>query len=323
MLNLRRTADSESAKPMTSANFSGLSPSDHLRRLCDFERAASEGQSTHLNSLVETFRDRLKSVSSSEIVALLAQAIDSPATEDECGYWCCISELHHRAEAVIFEACAAWAASPEPRTRKASADVLSQLGYREEHPFAQQSQPILERLLEDNEIPIVEAALIALGHLGVGELSAIAGCAKRPEAQVREAGVRALLSRDEPMARRMLIDLSRDAEPEVRDWATFGLGTCSKIDSPEIRAALVARLADEDDETRGEALFGLAKRKDPRVLPAISRELVRDEVSERAIEAAGQMPHESLLPALEALLSSSPGDKYILDAIAACRGVAR
>jgi len=59
------------------------------------------------------------------------------------------------------------------------------------------------------------------------------------------------------------------------------------------------------------------------VLPAISRELVRDEVSERAIEAAGQMPHESLLPALEALLSSSPGDQYILDAIAACRGVAR
>ena len=321
MFNLRRTADSKSAKPM--ANFSDLSPSHHLRRLCDLERAESDGQSTHLDSLVEAFRDRLKSLSSSEVVALFAQAIDSPATEDECGYWSCISELHHRAEPIIFETCAAWAASPQPRTRKASADVLSQLGYPEGHPFAQQSQPILERLLEDSEIPIVEAALIALGHLGVGELSAIAGCAKRPEAQVREAAVRALLSRDEPMARRTLIELSQDTEPEVRDWATFGLGTCDKIDSPEIRAALVARLDDEDDETRGEALLGLAKRKDPRVLPAISRELVRDEVSERAIEAAGQMPHESLLPALEALLSSSPGDQYILDAIAACRGVAR
>ena len=140
---------------------------------------------------------------------------------------------------------------------------------------------------------------------------------------MREAVVHALLPRDEPLAHRTLIELSRDIEPEVRDWATFGLGTCSKVDSSEIRAALAARLDDEDDETRGEALFGLAKRKDPCVLSAIARELVRDEVSELAIEAAGQMPHESFLPALETLLRSSPDDQYILEAIAACRGVAR
>jgi|RhiMetdeSRZDD1v2_1073273.scaffolds.fasta_scaffold80101_2 hypothetical protein len=55
----------------------------------------------------------------------------------------------------------------------------------------------------------------------------------------------------------MLIELSRDVEPGARDWATFGLGTYSKIDSPEIRAALLARLADEDDETRGERCSAL------------------------------------------------------------------
>jgi hypothetical protein len=34
------------------------------------------------------------------------------------------------------------------------------------------------------------------------------------------------------------------------------------LDSPEIRAALIARLDDADDDTRGEAMIGMARRKD-------------------------------------------------------------
>jgi HEAT repeat protein len=311
------------SRTMTSASFDNLSPSNLLGHLCDLERAQSAGQGTHLDSLVEAFGQRLRSLPSSEIMALLAQTIDSPATEDERGYWCCICELHRRVDTVIFETCAVWSQCAEPRVREASAVVLSQLGYATGHPFAQQSRPILERLLGDTNTPVVRAALIALGHLGVGELPAIVGCANRFEAEVREAVVHALLPRDEPAARQTLIELSRDVEPDVRDWATFGLGTYSKIDSPEIRNALLARLADEDGETRGEALFGLAKRKDPRVIPAILSELAREEVSELAIEAAGEMPDESLLPALEALLRSSPEDQCVREAITACRSVAR
>jgi HEAT repeat protein len=132
--------------------------------------------------------------------------------------------------------------------------------------------------------------------------------------------VHALLPRDELPAQRLLIELSADSAEAVRDWATFGLGTCCLSDSPEIRAALVERLEDTDDQTRGEAIFGLAKRKDPRALPAIARELARDEVSGLAIEAAEKMPDQRFLPALEALLRSSPEDEDIIEAIAACRG---
>lgn len=118
------------------------------------------------------------------------------------------------------------------------------------------------------------------------------------------------------------MELSRDVETEVRDWATFGLGAGSEVDSPEIHAALVARLADEDDETRGEALVGLAQRKDPRVIAAISKELASDAVNHLAIEAARQMPDESFLPALETLLRASPDDPGIMTVIAACRTTA-
>jgi len=45
-------------------------------------------------------------------------------------------------------------------------------------------------------------------------------------------------------ARRALIRLSGDAESEVRDWATFGLGTLSGDDGPDVRAALLARAHD-------------------------------------------------------------------------------
>ena len=46
-----------SVKPMTSASFDNLSPSDQLGRLCDLERAEDDEQGTDLDSLVEAFRE--------------------------------------------------------------------------------------------------------------------------------------------------------------------------------------------------------------------------------------------------------------------------
>jgi HEAT repeat protein len=67
-----------------------------------------------------------------------------------------------------------------------------------------------------------------------------------------------------------------DPDSDVRDWATFGLGTQSDADSEVIREALFERLADTDEDTRAEAAVGLAKRKDVRVLPVVLEELGRD-----------------------------------------------
>jgi HEAT repeat protein len=307
---------------MATDSFDGLSPTEQFRRLQDLERVEGRERSDRFCRLVEAFRESLRALPSEKIMELLAGAIGISPTEDEQSYWCCVGELHRRAEPIIFETCATWAASAERKSREASADILSQLGYPRAHPFARQSQAILEKLLQDAETGVVRAALFALGHLGIGELSGIVGHAQHPDAEVRRAVVHALLPRDEPLARQTLIELSRDAETEVRDWATFGLGAHSKVDSPEIRAALVARLTDADDETRGEALVGLAERKDPRVIPAIASELARDDVGALAIEAAGRMPHESLLPPLEALLRANPHDLHIIAAIAACRSIA-
>ena len=65
-----------------------------------------------------------------------------------------------------------------------------------------------------------------------------------------------------------LIALSADPEAAVRDWATFALGTLAEQDSPALRDALAARLDDPDEDTRLEAIHGLALRGDDRARPS-------------------------------------------------------
>jgi len=61
--------------------------------------------------------------------------------------------------------------------------------------------------------------------------------------------------------------------PRVRDWATFGLGSQIDRDDTQVRDALMARLEDPDEDTRVEALRGLAARGDERATPPLLVEL--------------------------------------------------
>lgn len=72
------------------------------------------------------------------------------------------------------------------------------------------------------------------------------------------------------------IELSRDPETRVRDWACFALGTLWRsVDTVDLRDALAARLDDGDPETQSEALVGLAYRHDLRALPYVRAALSR------------------------------------------------
>ena len=93
------------------------------------------------------------------------------------------------------------------------------------------------------------------------------GCspsAPTPDTYVREAVAFALGGRPGEETLQALIELSADADAKVRDWATFALGTLAETDSPALRDALAARLDDPDEDTRMEAVHGLALRGDER-----------------------------------------------------------
>jgi HEAT repeat protein len=150
------------------------------------------------------------------------------------------------------------------------------------------------------------SALYALGHLERGEPSQLATLATDVSEDVRYALAYALGGRTDAISRVTLIKLSGDEDADTRNWATFALGSLSEEDSPVIRDALVARLTDANDEVRGEAILGLAKRGDERAVQPLLRELSETDVMMLAIEAAEEMPRGEFVPHLEALCAVDP-----------------
>ncbi|MGS2617175.1 HEAT repeat domain-containing protein [Micromonospora sp. LZ34] len=96
-----------------------------------------------------------------------------------------------------------------------------------------------------------------------------------------------------------LIDLCRDADPEVRNWATFGLGWQSTADGRTVRRALWERTGDSYPPVREEGIRGLARRRDQRALPMVADLLAEESVDGCTFEAAGYLGQPSLVPLLE------------------------
>ncbi len=263
--------------------------------------------------------DSQLSVLSTEELADRAQrvAAGDPSRESD-ERWALVRELHNRIDERVFRVAAAWCISPARLLRCLGADVLGQLGYKDSFPYSNESTPILIRLLEDSEPEVVSCSLVALGHLGKGDPVAICPLASHQSPHVRQSVAFCLGVRDDELSRQTLILLSADEDTDVRSWATFGLGALSEVDGPSIRDALFNRLLDIDQEVRGEAMVGLARRGDERAIPSISQELEQAEVSSLAIEAASEFGLDIFLPALTALLEKNPGDVEILNAIARC-----
>jgi hypothetical protein len=156
-----------------------------------------------------------------------------------------------------------------------------------------------------DEPQVVAAIGYALGHLdddrAVPHLILLADHASE---EVRLAAASGLpnamgwqFDRLYPEAVETLVRLSGDADEDVRDWATFGLGTTG-ADSAEVRSALVARLDDPHEDTRAEAFMALAKLRDDRVVVPLLAELDRDTVGTLDIEAAGESADPRFFPTL-------------------------
>ncbi len=100
------------------------------------------------------------------------------------------------------------------------------------------------------------------------------GLAAHPDSNVRFQTAHALTSAmaDHPNDKGVeaLLRLTADRDPEVRNWATFGLGRQMEIDGPEIRDALWARVGDSYEDVRVEGICGLARRHDRRALSLVA-----------------------------------------------------
>jgi HEAT repeat protein len=171
---------------------------------------------------------------------------------------------------------------------------------------------------DDKERAMDSLEALTTQVLGSGDARGIAALSAHADPRVRYAVAFYLGGRDDEAAESMLIALSADPDRDVRDWATFALGSLQTADSAALREALVVRLTDPDDEIRGEAILGLARRRDERAVSAVLAEL-RATASSLAIEAAGELAREIFLPELERLRPGNAGDSSLAEAIGRCR----
>lgn len=119
---------------------------------------------------------------------------------------------------------------------------------------------------------------------------------------------------------RRLIDMTRDPNVSNRDWAALLLSQ-QELDTPEIRASLLAAARDADSNVRAEALCGLAARDPVLALPLIHEALAADMASIPVFEAAALAAHPSLVEPLRAFAAPSGDsviDGVVLEALAAC-----
>ncbi|MCW5204098.1 HEAT repeat domain-containing protein [Desulfobulbus sp. US1] len=257
--------------------------------------------------------------SSEELLAAHRQEMNAEDDTREA-----IGVLHFRGGWKEFELGRQLTESEDPEDRVIGADILAQLGW-EKRSFHEESVQILINLLNDPDHNVIHYAAISLGHRNDARaIPPLVELALHEDPLVRFGVTFGLSCHDDEQAIAALIQLSRDDDNDVRNWAMFALAAQTDMDGPDIREALAAGLQDPEVEIRGEALIGLARRKDVRVFAELVKEWALHDVSILSIEAAEKLADPDLIPHLMNLQESLDfsGDQYfedrIQDALEAC-----
>jgi hypothetical protein len=250
---------------------------------------------------------------------------------DSDARWEAVRELHRRGTREVFDK-AVELLSGSTSQQVAGLDVLAQLGCMMRNsddrlPFRQDTIPHLLEALDSAHDEVKSSALVALGHQKLVEaIPAVVRLADDPSEDVRFSLAYALGGLDDDLAIATLIRLSEDGDEDVRDWATFGLGSLCERDDLVIREALYRRLDDKHEDTRAEALMGLATRGDQRSKPLLKQRLVGDSITRLEVEAAGAYADPEFLQDLREWRERQSGNadawfvRALDEAIEACSG---
>lgn len=247
---------------------------------------------------------------------LINVALSEP---DENLRWNAISALHWRGSMEVLQRAASLCESTCSFERVIGTEILGQLGVPERSFPAECGEILCRMLRTETDTNVLQSVLSALSHLRYPAAILLAArFATHLDPAIRYGVVFALTGYESQLAVAWLIRLSADPDDDVRDWATFALGTQIDLDTPKLRDALAARLEDSDDDTRAEAMVGLARRKDRRVVAPLQNELQKELVGSLVIEAAELIAAPELLPYLIAMRPDRFTDCDLEEAIAAC-----
>jgi hypothetical protein len=236
--------------------------------------------------------------------------------KSEKAYWENISLLRKRPTPAVFEKCLELTKSDILKEKMAGINVLAQLGIPPQ-PFYKPSITLFFELLEtEKESDILGAILSSIAHnnhdLSKTQIDKLCIFADSDDDLMKNGLVFALLALDNTNAINVLIELSSDKSSHIRNWATFGLGDMIERNTKKIRTALWNRTKDRHEETRFEAILGLAIRKDERVKDLIKRELQKDNACGSLLfKAIIAFDDQTFLPILKTLFENNKNDTTI------------
>ncbi|MEN2401728.1 hypothetical protein GKZ90_0018210 [Flavobacterium sp. MC2016-06] len=217
--------------------------------------------------------------------------------------WDNISVLRKRPSEELFTKCVELTKSEDPKIRSIGIEILAQLGLSP-RPFSKQTLKLYFDLLNiENSPQVLMSLLYSIGHnndkLTKVQIEKLCSFIYNDNKLVKEGLVFSLLGIDNLKAIETLIKLSTDKISNIRNWATFGIGTQIEVDNENIREALWNRVNDKYQETKLEAIVGLAKRKDNRVIEIIKREILDGEYGTLLFEAIIETEDKIFLPLLQ------------------------
>ncbi len=257
----------------------------------------------------------------------IALSKDPDADNDE--YWNPIKVLQYRLPLAIGRL-EGLVRSANPKNREVAATVLGQNSVKEKWDVSRCAGNLVAAIETEDSFKVLSSMIFALGHLEDKRVvDTVLPFTRHPNSDVRYATVHSLSRRDDSRAIRALVQLSSDEDFDVRNWATFGLGSMTELDTPEIRDALLNRLNEDDGEIRGEALVGLARRGDVRVATPLLNELantnseilpgwpIAHEITEAIIHTALDTGSSAWLPVLDQFRSLKIGNPDQLEAATA------
>jgi hypothetical protein len=235
--------------------------------------------------------------------------------KSEKTYWENIRELRSRGNKKTFIECDKLYKSKNPKHREISIDVLAQLGITP-RPFYKESKKIFFDLLKNEKnANVLISIFYAISHnnekLSLENIKLITSFKNETDFNIKKALIFALLSVNQTLAIETLIFFSTDKLSDIRNWATFGIGTQIETDNKKIRNALWDRITDKDLNTRSEAIVGLANRKDSRIYGIIEIELENPNFSALIFEALLTLKARDFLQKLKKFLKDSKKEEKI------------
>jgi len=201
-----------------------------------------------------------------------------------------------------------WLDLDEPR-RSLAVELLTRFATHPKEAWRKAATPDITALFDSRDTGLsshhLASSVIALGQLRYCDaFLAVVELATHADAVVRDAVAYSLAPLMSTCPQHAdaglgpLINLADDPEPDVRDWALFGLAQILEASTPEAVGAFERHVDDEDEDARYQARVGLALTGD---VESIRTVLEAEDPPLEVVEAAARVGDASLSPALLAL----------------------